>query len=158
MEGDFDRGDISRVFVTDDSALSTTEASTHVTAKSSWRNHCYEGMTEGTMVLRHSRGGSGERASELVETKFIIWNGLVYNSESNSQLLGVNWGSFDFWEQTQSDICFRFQSEDGQGWPAIDTGEEGQSDNINNDGILITKGLTAGALRIERNRAERQSY
>lgn len=155
MEGDFDRGDTCLVFVTDDSALSTSEVSTHAKAKSSWRNHCYEGITEGTMVLRHCRGGSGERASEPVETLFNIWSGLAYNSKPKAQLLGVNRASFDFWEETQSDICFRSKSEDGQEWPAIETLEEGQSDHTRSDGILITAGLRAGAMRINRDRIEK---
>lgn len=74
-----------------------------------------------------------------METKFHVWDGKVFNSNPEAELLGVMRNLYDFWEAAQRNVCFP-----ATGGPVDTETGEGNSDHIFNDGILVTEGLNAG--------------
>lgn len=157
--GEMDEMDTSLVFVSDESALSTSEVSTKSEAAPFGHDYRYEGRTTGTIVLRHYRAGdqqaegdevplASEPVSVLAETKFHVWDGVaIANKTASGQLLGVRRNSYHFWEETASDVCFC--ASDGEG-STVGTGKATGGD-VRDDGILITAGFKAGRERQERD-------
>lgn len=125
--------DVSSIRLREKSTISESEEdNTKPYHEAFWTELRFDGETCGSVVLGYDIGDG-----KVAERLFHIWDGWAYCSRSRGQLAGKVRYKYNHWDETQSDICF---PSSGNMW----SGEE-WTDDVFNDGILISHGLRVAA-------------